>query len=116
MIMGVYLNSKKPKRDGRIVTVGKAGDIPEGRGATIILGDNSEIAVFNIGGKLYGIENFCPHKGFPLADSKTYGNLVECGVHGWRFDIGSGICITEPGCSIETYDVFEENGEIRVRI
>jgi nitrite reductase (NADH) small subunit/3-phenylpropionate/trans-cinnamate dioxygenase ferredoxin subunit len=114
--MGVFSNSKKPKRNGRIVSVGKAGDIPEGRGATIILGDNSEIAVFNVGGKLYGVENFCPHKGFPLADSKIYGNLVECGVHGWRFDVGSGICITEPGCAIETYEVFEENDEIRVRI
>lgn len=114
--MAVYENKKKPTRNGRTITIGKSGDIPEGRGATVVLADDSEIAVFNIGGRLFGIENFCPHKGFPLADSKTYGNVVECGLHGWRFDIKSGLCVTEPGCSIETYEVFEEDGEIRVKI
>ena len=114
--MAVYRNKKKPIRDGRIVTVGRSGDIPIGQGATVVLADESEIAIFNVAGRLLGIENFCPHKGFPLADSKLYGNMVECGLHGWRFDVASGNCITEPGCSIETYEVFEEDGEIRVRI
>jgi nitrite reductase/ring-hydroxylating ferredoxin subunit len=114
--MSAYLNSKKPRRDGRIVTVGKAGDIPEGRSATVILSDDTEIAVFNVSGKLFGLENFCPHKGFPLADSKAYGNMIECQLHGWRFDVGTGACVTSPDCSIETYEVFEEDGEIRVRI
>ena len=114
--MGVYVNNKNPKRDGRIVSVGRAGDIPEGRSATVILSDGSEIAIFNIKGKLFGLENFCPHKGYPLADSKTYGNIVECGVHGWRFDVATGSCVTKPGCSIEPYEVFEEDGEIKVRV
>ena len=114
--MSVYVNNRKAKRDGRVVTVGSIGDIPEGRSATVILDDGSEIAVFNVGGRLFGLENFCPHKGFPLADSKTYGNTVECGLHGWRFDVATGSCITKPGCSIDSYEVFEEDGEIRIRI
>jgi nitrite reductase/ring-hydroxylating ferredoxin subunit len=114
--MGVYVNKKKAQRDGRVVTIGNVGDIPEGRSATVILDDGSEIAVFNLGGKLFGLENFCPHKGYPLADSKIYGTMLECGLHGWRFDVGTGACITKPDCSIESYEVFEEDGKLRVRI
>ncbi len=61
-------------------------------------------------------ENFCPHKGFPLADSRLYGNVVECDLHGWRFDVKSGECFTKKGCPIETYKVSVEDGWIYIEV
>ena len=109
-----YENSRKPQREGKKITVGKVEAVPEGRGATVKLKDGAELALFNVGGKFYAIENFCPHKGAPLADSRVYGNLVECDLHGWRFDVRSGECFTKKSCSIESYEVLIEDEMIKI--
>lgn len=115
--MGKYReNRRKPVKTGKVVTVGKAESVPPGRGATVKLKDGSEIALFNINGEFRAIENFCPHKGYPLADSRLYGNIVECDWHGWRFDVRSGQCFTEPGCSVECYEVTVEDGWIKIAV
>ena len=77
----LYDNKHKPKRAGKKVTVGKAEAVPPGRSATVQLKNGGEVALFNVGGKFYAIENFCPHKAAPLADSRIYGNIVECDLH-----------------------------------
>ena len=109
-----YENKRKPKREGKKVTVGHAGAVPEGRGATVKLKSGGELALFNVGGKLYAIENFCPHKAAPLADSRLYGNVVECDLHRWRFDVRSGECFTKKNCSIESYEVLVEDEMIKI--
>ena len=82
-------NIRKPQREGRIVTVGREESVPPGRGATVKLKDGSELALFNVGGTFRAVENFCPHKGYPLADSRVAGNVLECEWHGWRFDVST---------------------------
>ena len=109
-------NKRKPKRTGVVVTVGKAESVPPGKSATVRLKDGSEIALYNIAGKFYAIENFCPHKGAPLADSRVYGNEVECNLHAWRFDVRDGKCSTKKGCSVESYDVAVEDGMIKITV
>lgn len=107
-------NKRKPVRTGEAITVGKAESVPPGRGATVKLKDGTELALYNIGGTFHAIENFCPHKGYPLADSRVYGNIVECDLHGWRFDVRSGECFTDKKCSIEKYEVKIEDGLIKI--
>jgi nitrite reductase (NADH) small subunit len=109
-----YENKRKPKREGKKITVGEVGAVPPGRGATVKLKGGGEIALFNVGGQYHAIENFCPHKAAPLADSRLYGNIVECDLHGWRFDVRSGECFTKKGCSIESYEVVIEDEMIKV--
>lgn len=109
-------NKRKPVRTGEVITVGKAESVPPGRGATVKLKDGTELALYNIGGSFHAIENFCPHKGYPLADSRLYGSIVECNLHGWRFDVRSGECFTEKKCSIESYEVKIEDGLIRILV
>ncbi|MGI9035055.1 MAG: Rieske (2Fe-2S) protein [Pyrinomonadaceae bacterium] len=109
-------NKHKPKRDGKIVVVGKTADLPAGRGATVKLKDGAEVALFNAGGKFHAIENFCPHKGAPLADSRLSGSKVECELHGWRFDVRTGVCLTKKSCSLESYEVLIEDDLIKIII
>lgn len=108
------MNRRKPARKGRTVTVGRISDVPPGRGATVQLKDGTEIALFNIDGEFHAVENFCPHKGYPLADSRVFGNVVECDLHGWRFDIRTGKCFTKKGCSIESYEVRVDDGMLKI--
>ena len=111
-----FKNRRKATREGKKITVGQAEAVPAGRGATVKLKDGSEVALFNVNGNFHAIENFCPHKGYPLADSRLYGSTVECDLHGWRFDVRSGECFTKKSCSIEAYEVVVEDGMIKILI
>jgi nitrite reductase/ring-hydroxylating ferredoxin subunit len=112
----IFINKRKPVRQGKKITVGKVEDVPPGRGATVQLKDGAEVALFNVGGSFYAVENFCPHRGYPLADSRLYGNIVECDLHGWRFNVRTGKCFTKDDCSIETYEVLIEEDLIKILI
>jgi nitrite reductase/ring-hydroxylating ferredoxin subunit len=110
----LYENKRKPVRENRKVTVGRVTDVPPGRGATVKLKNGKEVALFNVNGDFHAIENFCPHKAYPLADSRLYGNIVECDLHGWRFDVRNGECFTKKGCSLESYEVVIEDEIIKI--
>lgn len=112
----LYENKRKPKREGRLVTVGNVAALPEGRGATVKLKSGGELALFNVGGEFYAVENFCPHKAAPLADSRVYGYQVECDLHHWRFDVRTGECFKKKGCSIEAYEVVVEDETIKILV
>ncbi len=103
-------------RTGKWITVGRADAVPEGRGATVKLKDNTEVALFNVGGRFFAVENFCPHKSYPLADSPLFGHIVECTLHNWRFDVRTGECFTTPECAIERYEVRTDDGLIKIEI
>ncbi|MCA1621186.1 MAG: Rieske 2Fe-2S domain-containing protein [Acidobacteria bacterium] len=68
-----FENPKTPRREGKLVTVGRVEDLPEGRGATVELHGGRELALYRIGDRFYAVENFCPHKGAPLADGQLHG-------------------------------------------
>jgi nitrite reductase/ring-hydroxylating ferredoxin subunit len=110
-----FANFKKPKREGQLVTVGRVEDVPLGRAATVELPTGMELALYNVNGEFYAIENFCPHKGAPLAGGHLCGHEVECDWHGWRFDVRTGECLTNRG-AVETYEVIIENGWIKIRV
>ncbi|MDQ3255106.1 MAG: non-heme iron oxygenase ferredoxin subunit [Acidobacteriota bacterium] len=109
-----FRNPRKPRREGRAITVGRAVDVPPGRGATVDLEGGRELALYNIGGQFSAIENFCPHRGAPLADGRLCGHIVECDLHGWRFDLRTGQCLTRAGEDIESYEVQIEDGWIKI--
>jgi len=112
----LYENKRKPMRTGKKIIVGRKDSVPPGRGATVKLKDGGELALFNVGGDFYAIENFCPHKAYPLADSCLKGNVVKCDLHSWRFDVRSGECLTKKNGSIESYRVVVEDDLIKIII
>ncbi|HEX5709383.1 MAG TPA: non-heme iron oxygenase ferredoxin subunit [Pyrinomonadaceae bacterium] len=111
-----YANQKRPARTGELVTVGRVEDVPEGRGATVELNGGKELALYHTGGRFYAVENFCPHRGAPLADGELIGESVTCDWHGWRFDLRTGACLNRPDEPIETYEVVVEDGWLKIRV
>ena len=71
------------------ITVASVSEIPPGTGRTVEVA-GVWIAVFNLNGTFYAIDNTCPHAGGPLGEGKVCGNDVECPWHGWKFNIVSG--------------------------
>jgi nitrite reductase (NADH) small subunit/3-phenylpropionate/trans-cinnamate dioxygenase ferredoxin subunit len=110
-------NSKRPVRTGTLVIVGRAEDVPPGRGATVELKDGTELALYNVGGSFYAVENFCPHRGAPLAEGQLRGTTIRCNWHGWRFDLQTGQCLGRPNApSLEAYEVRIEDGWIKILV
>jgi NAD(P)H-dependent nitrite reductase small subunit len=112
----VNANPLRPARTGELITVGRITDLPEGRAATVELKSGAQLALFNVAGTFYAIENFCPHRGAPLADGTLCGTSVECDWHGWRFDLETGACLTRASDAVETYEVVIEDGWIKIKV
>ena len=110
-------NFKRPApRTGELVTVGRAEDVPEGRAATVEIKGGRELALFHAGGRFYAVDNFCPHRGAPLAEGPLSGTTVECDWHGWRFDLRTGACLNRPDSPVATYEVVVEDGWLKIRV
>ena len=95
--------------------VGRTDDIPPSACVSFELPDGSELAIYNVGGEFYATENFCPHRGARLTEGTMCEHVVECGLHGWQFDVRSGECLTVEE-RIKTYSVKVEEGIVRVEI
>ena len=73
----------------RFVKVAALVDVPLGSSKWIEV-EGKEVALFNVGGALYALDNLCPHAGGPLAEGTVEGQEVECSWHGARFNLKSG--------------------------
>lgn len=65
----------------------------------VIDADGTQIAVFNIDGDFYAIEDVCTHDGGELAGGPVVGFEVECERHGARFDVRTGAVCAPPAYS-----------------
>lgn len=101
-----------PRAAGQKLVVGA---IPSGTCTRLELPGGDEIAVYNVDGEYYAIENFCPHKGAPLSEGVVCGYVVECGWHGWQFDVRTGECLTVSD-RIKTFPLKIEDGVVSVEL
>ena len=97
------------------VVVGRIDDLHPGDCVSFELPDGNELAVYNVDGEFYATENFCPHRGARLTEGALCGHVVECGLHGWQFDVRSGECLTVPD-RIKTFPVKIEEGFVKVEV
>jgi nitrite reductase/ring-hydroxylating ferredoxin subunit len=97
----------------RRVIVGSINDLRPGDCARFELPDGDELAVFNVDGEFYATGNLCPHRGAPLSEGALCGHVIECGLHGWQFDVRTGECLTMSD-KIMTYRVTIEDEVVKV--
>ena len=78
--------------------------------------DGVPVAVFNIDGELYAIEDVCTHDGGELASGTLDGYEVECPRHGARFDVRTGAARCPPAYEpTAKFPLKVEAGSIFVR-
>ena len=74
---------------------------------------DTAIAVFNIDGAYYAIEDVCTHDGGELAGGPIDGFEVECLRHGARFDLRTGAATCPPAYQpTVTFPVKLEDGAV----
>lgn len=86
-------------------------EIQPGKGKVITV-DEKEIAVFNVNGAFYAIENTCLHQGGPLGDGDLSGSSVSCPWHGWEYDVTNGQCLDRSTVKVKSYPVKIEGEDI----
>jgi 3-phenylpropionate/trans-cinnamate dioxygenase ferredoxin subunit len=94
--------------------VASVKDVPEGQVRVVTCGER-ELAVSNLDGTLYAIDNVCTHDGGPLGEGRLRGNRVICPRHGAAFDARTGKVLTLPAVrSVRAYPVTTDGGDVFV--
>jgi len=96
-------------------TVGRVGDIADGEGMTVTVG-NKMIAVFRDKGQFFAIDDMCPHMGASLSAGYVASGVVTCPWHAWRFRLSDGAWADNPRIKIGCYSVRVEGEEIQVQV
>jgi 3-phenylpropionate/trans-cinnamate dioxygenase ferredoxin subunit len=84
-------------------------------GVYVIDIEGIEVAVFNVMGSYYAIEDICTHDGSEISSGCLFEYAIECPRHGAQFDIRTGEVLEPPAYeSVETFPVRVEKGMIQV--
>ena len=70
-------------------------DVSEGEVRVVECGGRS-LALSNVDGELFAIDNVCTHDGGPLGEGRLRNGRVICPRHGAAFDARSGRALTLP--------------------
>ena len=98
------------------VKVAKTGDVALGS-AKMVEAGGKKIAIFNVDGKYYAIDNTCTHRGGPLAEGALEGKEVTCPWHGAVFDVTTGEALGPPAPKpVSRYEVRVSGKDIEVEV
>ncbi len=97
------------------VTVAEAADIPPGH-CRVVDVDDAKVAVYNLDGQFYAIEDVCTHDGGELASGRVQDGQVICPRHGARFCIRSGAVLAPPAYEpVHCFPVQVDSGTVKIR-
>jgi len=78
--------------------------------------DGVQVAVFNVNGRYYAIEDVCTHDGGILTGGPIDNDQVVCPRHGARFSVITGEALSPPAYEpVATLPVRVEDGIVEVR-
>ncbi len=78
--------------------------------------DDAMIAIFNLAGAFYAIEDVCTHDGSEIASGCVIGGNIECPRHGAQFDIKTGQVAAAPAYeAVDTFPVQVVDGMVQVK-
>jgi nitrite reductase/ring-hydroxylating ferredoxin subunit len=89
----------------RKIWISTLKDFGPGSRRVIEINAYEEILVLNLEGKIYAIDNICPHAGAALQRGTIEGTVLDCPLHRWGFDLSTGICTQDPTLCARTYTV-----------
>lgn len=101
---------------GRFVTVASTRDIPPGTAISVEV-EGRAIALFNIGGAFYAVDDECTHRGGSLSQGEVDGLVVACPWHGACFDVSTGEAVGPPaaeGVACYAVEIAGDDVEIEV--
>jgi nitrite reductase/ring-hydroxylating ferredoxin subunit len=97
-----------------VISVCRLDDLPPG--AAVRVEAEVPVAVFNVDGTLYAVDDTCTHQDASLADGYLEGCWVECPLHASTFDLRTGAVSGPPAkTGVRTHGVEVRDGVVWVR-
>ena len=107
------------RQDGamsRFVEVAKKSEIAEGSAIAVEV-EGRRLAIMNLDGEIYAIDDDCPHEGGPLSEGTISGEEIECPWHTSHFNIKTGRVTMDPATEdVATYKVRLIGDAVEVEI
>ncbi|AWN17908.1 Ferredoxin, 2Fe-2S [Salinisphaera sp. LB1] len=101
--------------DNGWIDAARVGDIPNNE-CTVFDLDDEDIAIYNLDGEYFAIEDRCTHDGGDLAGGWVESGCAVCPRHGARFDIRTGKVMAPPAYEdIHAFPVRVQQGVIQIR-
>jgi nitrite reductase (NADH) small subunit len=97
------------------VRAAKKDEVPPGSIREFQL-DGTTIALANVDGKFYAINNTCLHRGGPLGEGELEGKVVTCPWHGWQYDVTTGKVVVNPSVGVDCYTLELRGDDIFVNV
>ena len=97
------------------VKVATLAELQPGSGKPVEV-DGKAIALFNVGGEVFAIDNTCLHQGGPLGEGILEGEVVTCPWHMWEYNVRTGEIVANPEIKVATYPVQVEGTDIKVAV
>jgi 3-phenylpropionate/trans-cinnamate dioxygenase ferredoxin subunit len=73
------------------------------------------VAVFNVGGEFYAIDDVCTHDGGGLTGGAVEDDVVICPRHGARFCLRTGAALSPPAYEpVRTYETRVNEGIVEI--
>ncbi len=99
---------------GQLIKVAEINEVPPGTAKAVDL-EGRPLALFNIDGTYYAIDDACTHRGGPLSDGTVEGTTVTCPLHGATYDVTTGNVLGPPASKgVAHYDVQVDGNDIKV--
>jgi len=90
-------------------------DLKPGQCKAVEIGGKT-IALFNVDGTVYALDNTCLHQGGPLGEGILEKDIVTCPWHMWEYNVRTGEHLGDPPLKVETYPVQVEGNDIKVAV
>ena len=97
--------------DSEYVEIGSVDDFSDGEGKLIEI-EGKNIALFRSGSDFGAISDVCLHKGGALSEGDLRNGLVECPLHGHKYDFKNGKGAPGSLGDVAAYEVKIEDGKV----
>lgn len=92
------------------VDVAASAEIVEGRSHVV----DGRLALVRVQGRVYAVDNRCPHRDGELGQGDLEGFHLYCPLHAWVFDVRDGRAFFPRGAEVACFEVREERGRVLV--
>jgi nitrite reductase (NADH) small subunit len=101
--------------EGTTVRVAAVGEVPPGEMLVVTAGGRA-LALCNVEGTVYAVDNTCPHRGGPLGEGDLEGRVLTCPWHAWRWDVTTGASLNNPAIRVGCFPVRVDGPDLVVTL